>query len=94
MAYNDFLVGQCSAQANLKDRINHNETGFSSKYTGFSSKLFGEKSGMNSFGKLRLARQPHWKLRRGAPGRIGIFQVPPLHTWSEGHSSLKLMSRH
>jgi hypothetical protein len=30
------------------------------------------------------------KLRRGAQGRTGIFQVPPLHTWSEGHSSFKL----
>ncbi len=32
--------------------------------------------------------QSHWKLRWGAPGRTGIFHVPPLHTWSEGHRSL------
>ncbi len=32
---------------------------------------------------------PHWKLRRGAPGRTGIFHVPLLHTWLEGHGSFK-----
>jgi hypothetical protein len=28
-----------------------------------------------------------WKLRRGALGSTGIFQVQLLHTWSEGHVS-------
>ncbi len=32
---------------------------------------------------------PHWNLRLGAPGRTRIFQVPPLHTWSEGHGRFK-----
>ena len=40
-------------------------------------------------GNFAGANGPHWKLRRGAPGRTGIFHVPPLHTWSEGHGGFK-----
>jgi hypothetical protein len=28
-------------------------------------------------------------LRQGDPGHTGIFQLPQLHTWSEGHGSFK-----
>jgi hypothetical protein len=31
----------------------------------------------------------HWTLRRGAPGRTGIFHAPLSHTWSEGHGRFK-----
>ena len=56
------------------------------KSTGFFSRISREKSGMNSFGKLRRALRA---LLEASPGRAGIFQVPPLHTWSEGHGRFK-----
>jgi hypothetical protein len=41
---------------------------------------------MISFGKLRRALRASLE---ASPGRAGIFQVPPLHTWSEGHGRFK-----
>jgi hypothetical protein len=37
-----------------------------------------------NFARRAEAAKPHWNL-----GRTGNFQVPPLHTWSEGHDSFK-----
>ena len=64
----------------------YNKTGFFSRITGFFSRISREKSGMISFGKLRRALRASLEV---SPGRAGIFQVPPLHTWSEDHGRFK-----
>jgi hypothetical protein len=53
------------------------KTGFFSIFAGFFSTIFGEKSGIFSCGKLR------W----GAPGRTGTFQVQQWRFRSEGDNS-------
>jgi hypothetical protein len=71
----------------------HNKTELFSRNTGFSREILKKNLVLFPSGNFAGRAGPHWKLRRArrasAPGRTGIFQVPLLHTWSEGHGSFK-----